>query len=174
MIEYILTQTQLTTLVVEHKGLEKIGNLAKEGKIGKLKNLIQVAQLVCLKAHSALLAEINILESNGFTVRHDDVYLSFLPLAHIMERLIITLLISHSIAIGFYTGNPRELVNNEQVLQPTCLCGVPCIFQRIYAEIHKKINQCSPFMQRIIHKAIEQELTEFHKSGIAHINSALY
>ena len=40
MIEYILTQTQLTTLVVEHKGLEKIGNLAKEGKIGKLKNLI--------------------------------------------------------------------------------------------------------------------------------------
>ena len=164
MIEYILTQTQLTTLVVEHKGLEKIGNLAKEGKIGKLKNLIQVAQLVCLKAHSTLLAEINILESNGFTVRHDDVYLSFLPLAHIMERLIITLLISHSIAIGFYTGNPRELVNNEQVLQPTCLCGVPRIFQRIYAEIHKKINQCSPFMQRIIHKAIEQELTEFHKS----------
>ena len=234
-IEYILTQTQLTTLVVEHKGLEKIGNLAKEGKIGKLKNLIllddnsssssngnyseQVNQMyntlttyglvlyqyktiiqkgnehkdialtkakpetICTLcytsgttglpkgakiSHSALLSEINILESTGFMIKPDDVYLSFLPLAHIMERLIITLLISHGVAVGFYTGNPRELVNDAQALQPTCLCGVPRIFQRIYEEIHKKINQCSPFMQRIIHKAIEQKLTEFHKSGNVH------
>ena len=229
-IEYILTQTQLTTLVVENKGLEKIENLAKEGKIGKLKNLIllddnsdnnseQLNQLyntlttyglvlyqyktiiqrgkqendinltkakpdtICTLcytsgttglpkgakiSHRALLSEINILESSGFAIKEDDIYLSFLPLAHIMERLIITLLISHGVAIGFYTGNARELVNDAQVLKPTCLCGVPRIFQRIYEEIHKKINQCSPFMKRVVHKAIEEKLNEFHKSGIVH------
>ena len=39
-IEFILEQTQLTTVVIEEKGLEKILKLAKEKKVGKLQHLI--------------------------------------------------------------------------------------------------------------------------------------
>lgn len=36
-----------------------------------------------------------------------DVYLSYLPLAHIFERLSITTMINGATSIGFYTGNQR-------------------------------------------------------------------
>ena len=41
-VEYILEQTQLTTIVIELKALKKILELAKENKISKLKNLIVI------------------------------------------------------------------------------------------------------------------------------------
>ena len=41
-VEYILEQTQLTTVVIEIKALTKILELAKENKISKLKNLIVI------------------------------------------------------------------------------------------------------------------------------------
>ena len=69
----------------------------------------------------------------GLYLRQDsDIYLSFLPLAHIMETLIMAVLVSRGIRIGFYNGDAKKLLEDAQILKPTCMCGVPRIFQRIY------------------------------------------
>ena len=49
-----------------------------------------------------------------------------------MGTLIIAVLVSRGIRIGFYNGNAKTLIEEAQILRPTCLCGVPRIFQRVY------------------------------------------
>eukprot|EP01117_Protostelium_nocturnum_P007056 TRINITY_DN2529_c0_g1_i1.p1 TRINITY_DN2529_c0_g1~~TRINITY_DN2529_c0_g1_i1.p1 ORF type:complete len:852 (-),score=368.62 TRINITY_DN2529_c0_g1_i1:252-2807(-) len=64
-----------------------------------------------------------------------DVYLSYLPLAHIFEKISITLLMGVGAKIGFYTGDARSLMDDIGTLKPTVLCGVPRVFERIYSKI---------------------------------------
>ena len=219
-IEYILTQTQLTTIVIESIGLKKILELAKNNKTGKLKQLILVdnddeesanelsklgikiykfdeiydagkgvstnfqpakPETICticytsgttglpkgaMVSHKALLSEINIMASVDMYVYKDDIYFSFLPLAHIMERLIIALLLTHGNPFGFYSGSPSRIIEDAKLLRPTLMCGVPRIFQRVYEAINSKIKKLSGFKKKLVEKAIEQKLYDFKERGI--------
>ena len=60
-----------------------------------------------------------------------DIYLSFLPLAHIMETLIMAVLVSRGIPLGFYNGDAKKLIEDAQILCPTCMCGV---YQGLFKE----------------------------------------
>ena len=75
--------------------------------------------------HSALLSTVSaVFAMNGKNPLHplpqgqahyfcelgpEDVYLSYLPLAHIFERLIIHLLIAYGACVGFYSGDVLRL-----------------------------------------------------------------
>ena len=60
----------------------------------------------------------------GLYLREEsDIYLSFLPLAHIMETLIMSVLVSRGIPIGFYNGDAKKLMEDAQILRPTAMCG---------------------------------------------------
>ena len=41
--------------------------------------------------------------------RDDDVYLSFLPYAHLFEQGIFSFVLFYGFSIGFYDGNPFKL-----------------------------------------------------------------
>ena len=117
-------------------------------------------------SHKALLSEINIMDSVDFEMYEDDVYFSFLPLAHIMERLIITLLITHGRPFGFYTGSPARIIEDAGYLKPTLMCGVPRIFQRVYEAIQKKLSKLPYFKKLLVEKAVEQKAKDFKERGI--------
>ena len=80
--------------------------------------------------HNNIMCEVSIITARGFNFSPDDIYLSFLPLAHVMERLIVSVCFSFGIAVGFFSGNPRDVINDAKVLRPTCMCSVPKIFLR--------------------------------------------
>ena len=64
--------------------------------------------------------------------RDSDVMISYLPMAHMLERLVQTSVIANGGAIGFASGHIRNLTDDMKVLQPTIMPTVPRILNRVY------------------------------------------
>jgi len=111
----------------------------------------------CVLTHQGILAGGNGLGGMGTSVTQTDTYFSFLPLAHIYELCSQTTLICQGARTGFYSGDMRNIVPDIQALRPTIMCAVPRVFNRLYDNMQKKINEL-PFLQRrVIQWAIHQK-----------------
>eukprot|EP00002_Diphylleia_rotans_P030200 TRINITY_DN6195_c0_g1_i3.p1 TRINITY_DN6195_c0_g1~~TRINITY_DN6195_c0_g1_i3.p1 ORF type:complete len:474 (-),score=83.47 TRINITY_DN6195_c0_g1_i3:449-1870(-) len=77
---------------------------------------------------------------NWLDRKNQDVYMSYLPLAHVMERALQELLIAVGAAVGFYTGDTAKLLDDVAVLRPTIFASVPRIFNRIYGKATAKLD----------------------------------
>lgn len=92
-------------------------------------------------SHNSIILNTDVIEMLGLYLRDSDIYLSFLPLAHIMETLIMAVLVSRGIRIGFYNGDAKKLLDDAKILKPTCMCGVPRIFQRVFDGAQDKLKK---------------------------------
>ncbi|XVE58060.1 hypothetical protein DITRI_Ditri04bG0140000 [Diplodiscus trichospermus] len=69
-----------------------------------------------------------------------DVYISYLPLAHIFDRVVEELFISLGASIGFWRGDVKLLVEDIGELKPSIFCAVPRVLDRIYSALLQKIS----------------------------------
>ncbi|XP_010473705.1 PREDICTED: long chain acyl-CoA synthetase 3-like [Camelina sativa] len=69
-----------------------------------------------------------------------DVYLSYLPLAHIFDRVIEELFIYEAASIGFWRGDVKILIEDIAALKPTVFCAVPRVLERIYNGLQQKLS----------------------------------
>uniref|UniRef100_A0A8C9YU06 Long-chain-fatty-acid--CoA ligase n=1 Tax=Sander lucioperca TaxID=283035 RepID=A0A8C9YU06_SANLU len=69
-----------------------------------------------------------------------DCLISFLPLAHMFERLIESVVYCHGGRIGFYQGDIRLLPDDMKALQPTIFPVVPRLLNRMYDKIFSQAN----------------------------------
>ena len=116
--------------------------------------------------HKNIVVGTDVGELIGLNATSNDVYLSFLPYAHIMETFIITYAFNHGVAIGIYNGNAKLIVDDIQILKPTCICGVPKIFQRIYGAIQGKVEALPWIKKRIFEQAIKIKMKDYLNTGI--------
>ncbi|EKX35756.1 hypothetical protein GUITHDRAFT_160181, partial [Guillardia theta CCMP2712] len=66
----------------------------------------------------------------------DDVYISYLPLAHSLEACLQNCVVFVGCSIGFYQGDVKKLVSEDLPdLRPTIMAGVPRIYARIYDKV---------------------------------------
>jgi len=79
----------------------------------------------------------------GLDFREDERHLSYLPLAHVFERIGISITSFVGGAIGFFSGSIPQLVNDIQVLKPTHLSAVPRVISRIYDKIKSTLETSS-------------------------------
>ncbi len=70
-----------------------------------------------------------------------DVHISYLPMAHIYERILQMLVFHAGGAMGFYQGDTTKLVEDVAELRPTVFAGVPRVFQRIYDRVTLMVSQ---------------------------------
>ncbi|TRY77678.1 hypothetical protein DNTS_004554 [Danionella cerebrum] len=70
----------------------------------------------------------------------DDVLISFLPLAHMFERLIEAVVICHGGRIGFFQGDIRLLSDDMKTLRPTIFPVVPRLLNRMYDKIFSQAD----------------------------------
>ncbi|KAB1209886.1 Long chain acyl-CoA synthetase 4 [Morella rubra] len=82
----------------------------------------------------------HVLESVDEHFDETDVYLSYLPLAHIFDRVIEELFILHGASIGYWRGDVKLLLEDIGALKPTIFCAVPRVLDRIYAGLTQKIT----------------------------------
>jgi len=62
----------------------------------------------------------------GYTIGAETTHLSYLPLAHVMERVCILLLMVKGAKAGFITGDVRKYLREDlEVIRPTLLVAVP-------------------------------------------------
>ncbi|CAI0405855.1 unnamed protein product [Linum tenue] len=71
----------------------------------------------------------------------DDVYLSFLPLAHILDRMIEEYFFSKGASVGYYHGDLNALRDDLMELKPTFLAGVPRVFEKIHEGMQEFLLQ---------------------------------
>lgn len=81
-------------------------------------------------AHAATCSSRVIFGSNP-----GDVNCSFLPLAHIFQRLGEHLALATGACIGYFHGNIAELVDDLKILRPTSFAGVPRLYNRFGSKI---------------------------------------
>jgi long-chain acyl-CoA synthetase len=91
--------------------------------------------------------------SRVVTFYPSDIYISYLPLAHIYERANQILSVSCGVAIGFYQGDNLKLMDDLATLRPTLFCSVPRLYNRIYAGIVNAVSTSGYLRERIFKAA---------------------
>lgn len=112
-----------------------------------------------------------LLESVNEALTVEDVYLSYLPLAHIFDRVIEECFINHGAAIGFWRGDVKLLTEDIAELKPTIFCAVPRVLDRIYAGLLQKIS-AGGFLKNTLFKVAHAYKFRNMKKGCKHDEAA--
>ncbi|XP_036620251.1 long-chain-fatty-acid--CoA ligase 1-like isoform X1 [Trichosurus vulpecula] len=97
-----------------------------------------------------------------------DSHISYLPLAHMYEQLMLSVIFFHGAKIGFFQGDIRLLMDDLKMLQPTIFPAVPRLLNRIFDRI---FGQANTTMKRwILDFASKRKEAEL-RSGIIRNNS---
>ncbi|XP_077241699.1 long chain acyl-CoA synthetase 6, peroxisomal-like [Tasmannia lanceolata] len=102
--------------------------------------------------HGNLIANV---AGSSLTVKFypSDVYISYLPLAHIYDRVNQILMLHSGVAIGFYQGDNLKLMDDMAALRPTIFCSVPRLYNRIYAGIMNAVKTSGVLRERLFNAA---------------------
>lgn len=92
---------------------------------------------------------------DALSVDEKDVFLSFLPLSHIFERMAGHFLATYTGATIAYAENIETVAENLQEVHPTVMTSVPRFFEKIYARIMDSLEEGSPVKKKIFLWAIE-------------------
>ncbi|CAL0316504.1 unnamed protein product [Lupinus luteus] len=79
----------------------------------------------------------------------EDVYLSFLPLAHILDRAIEEYFFRNGASVGYYHGDLNALRDDLMELKPTLFAGVPRVFEKVYEGIKKAVEDLNPIRRKV-------------------------
>ena len=219
-IEFILSETNLTTIVMETPNLFKINNLKEKKKHSNLQNIVLLDQdlpeeiekskklglnvynfdeiiqkgkgqkveftnckpetLATLSytsgttgtpkgtmlTHKQLAAQLFTLDNAGVNLNKTDMYLSYLPLAHVFERVINLFCMYIGATVGFYSGSNLRVVEDAQKLKPTVFISVPRVMLRVYDKIIDNVKKSGELSKLIFEKALKTKLENLHTSGI--------
>jgi long-chain acyl-CoA synthetase len=88
---------------------------------------------------------------------------SYLPLAHVFERVMTYISIIGGFKIGFYHGDMLKIVEDIAVVMPEVLVGVPRIYCRVYDNVLSGINKTTGFKRKLLNRAIEAKNAAFKK-----------
>ncbi|MBT4921691.1 MAG: long-chain fatty acid--CoA ligase [Rickettsiales bacterium] len=95
---------------------------------------------VCL-THQNLISQVK-AANKLFSLNHDDTALSFLPLAHIFERMVMLLYMMRDVKI-YFADDINNVQNLLQEIKPTVVTTVPRLLEKIYLKIRDKILSAS-------------------------------
>uniref|UniRef100_A0A668ANA5 Arachidonate--CoA ligase n=1 Tax=Myripristis murdjan TaxID=586833 RepID=A0A668ANA5_9TELE len=106
--------------------------------------------------------------TGSFVIQQEDVSISYLPLAHMFERMIQVSMFCHGARVGFYQGDISLLMDDIKTLKPTFFPVVPRLLNRIYDKIQGSVT--SPLRRALLHYAVRRKQAEL-SSGVVRNNS---
>ena len=97
----------------------------------------------------------NVQAATGIvTLGPDDVFLSFLPLSHVFERMGGHYLPLSSGATIAYAENPLAIRQNMPEVRPTVMMSVPRVYEMMHERILNTVKEGSPARQKIFHWSV--------------------
>ncbi len=95
-----------------------------------------------------------------------DLFLSFLPLSHALERTAGYYLPMMAGATVAYARSIALLAEDLQTIRPTALISVPRIYERIHQQVHQTLNRASPLLRGLFGLTVQNGWQAFrHQQG---------
>ncbi|EKX40085.1 hypothetical protein GUITHDRAFT_143034 [Guillardia theta CCMP2712] len=180
-VTYIVTHAELTTIAAERA---KLPNLIKcDWKGSNLRNISTLMPApkdwACIMYTSGttgvpkgvIQTHENVLSSAAGILRQnfredllleDNLYISYLPLAHSLEVGLQNCVVLVGCAIGFYQGDVKKLVSEDLPdLRPTIMAGVPRIYARIYDKVLMGVESKGFIAKTIFNWGMRSKKTKF-------------
>ncbi|XP_036241598.1 long-chain-fatty-acid--CoA ligase 5 isoform X2 [Molothrus ater] len=128
------------------------------GTTGNPKGAMLTHQNVVSNAAAFLRCTENTIECTS-----SDVAISYLPLAHMFERVVQTVVYSCGAKVGFFQGDIKLLTDDMKTLKPTLFPVVPRLLNRVYDKIQSGAN--TPVKNFLLKFAVFMKTAEI-KQGI--------
>jgi long-chain acyl-CoA synthetase len=116
------------------------------GTTGEPKGVILTHKNIISNVNAALII---------FPITKDDIFLSFLPLCHIFERMAGYYTALAAGCTIYYAESIEKVATNLQEAKPTLMTSVPRLFERIQSRIIKNVESQSVTKQKIFYWALE-------------------
>ena len=78
------------------------------------------------------------IKGTALSISPDDVYLAYLPLAHILELVVECAVLGYGGCVAYARG-PRTLVEDMQAIRPTVMAGVPKVYDTIAKRVRERV-----------------------------------
>lgn len=111
--------------------------------------------------HKNIIAALVNGQFSDLNVSSEDVYLSYLPLAHIFERYMINLMMCNGCRIGIYNGEIMKLKIDIADLKPTIFASVPKMYNKLFNSMNEKVNQLSGFYKYLFNKGLSSKTSKY-------------
>ncbi|NXL10554.1 ACSL5 ligase, partial [Mesembrinibis cayennensis] len=128
------------------------------GTTGNPKGAMLTHQNVVANAAAFLRSTENTVECSS-----SDITISYLPLAHMFERVVQTVVYSCGAKVGFFQGDIKLLTDDMKALKPTVFPVVPRLLNRVYDKIQSSAK--SPVKRCLLNFAVIMKMAEI-KQGI--------
>ncbi|NXV97871.1 long-chain-fatty-acid--CoA ligase 5 [Calonectris borealis] len=128
------------------------------GTTGNPKGAMLTHQNVVANAAAFLRCTEDIIECTT-----SDITISYLPLAHMFERVVQTVIYSCGAKVGFFQGDIKLLTDDMKTLKPTLFPVVPRLLNRVYDKIQSSAK--SPVKRCLLNFAVIMKMAEI-KQGI--------
>ncbi|XP_065779398.1 long-chain-fatty-acid--CoA ligase 5 isoform X1 [Muntiacus reevesi] len=99
-----------------------------------------------------------------FEPNPEDVTISYLPLAHMFERVVQTVVYSCGAKVGFFQGDIRLLPDDMKTLKPTLFPTVPRLLNKVYDKVQNEAK--TPLKKFLLNLAVASKLSEMKKGII--------
>lgn len=125
----------------------------------------------------ALLTHSNIISAvagakHVLAVQPSDRYLSYLPLAHIFERVMMCQIYTAGSSIAFYRGDPLLFIEDLQACRPTLIPAAPRVLNRIYDKIQTAMAAQGGIKKKLFDTAVATKTKNLLATG--ELKHALY
>jgi len=121
-----------------------------------------------MHAHRSFFVEIDALNSR-FPMGENDIEVVFLPLSHVYEKASSYWMHSAG-ASQYFCSDTNKIVEYFGEIRPTYMCGVPRLFEKMYAAIYAKMEQAGGMKKKIFDWGIatgrEYEFAKFRGENI--------
>ncbi|KAG0039239.1 Long chain acyl-CoA synthetase 7 peroxisomal [Podila clonocystis] len=97
-----------------------------------------------------------------------DTHVSYLPLAHVFERLCQAVMISGAARVGYYQGDTLKLLDDVAILQPTIFASVPRLFNRIYDKVLAGVKAKGGVAAFLFNRAYAAKKANLRKGVMTH------
>lgn len=131
-----------------------------DGKPDELATIIYTSGTTGRRPKGVMLSHRNILWNahsglQSVDIYREDLFLSFLPLAHAFERTVGYYLPMMAGATVAYARSIPQLAEDLTALRPTVIISVPRIYERVHNRLQQQLEEKSPLARGLFRLAVE-------------------
>ena len=119
--------------------------------------------------HQNLVKSVNsyLYHLKNMELTEDDMYIGYLPLAHVLELIAENMMMVFGVAIGYSTPNTlndkSSMIKKGQkgdatILKPTFIACVPLVLERIYKGVYDGVKKKGNFFENLFDYCVKYKM----------------